>query len=123
VTNVPGRDTAPRPSPAAIALDALADRQHAATEVVRRQTSPWWMAAPAIFAYCLHLVETPIRLFNLAVETAVSLAVVAVVWLCFLIYAGDIPQEKVVGFLKPVGKKVVDMMQSSAAPSQTPPQQ
>jgi hypothetical protein len=110
----------PKPSPASIALDGIATRQHQATEVARRQSGTWWLLAPAVFAWCLHAVQAPVKLFNLMVETAVSMAVVSVVVTGFFIYTGDIPQEQVAGFLKPIGKKIVDMVQTSATPTTTP---
>ncbi len=77
---------------------------------------PWWYDAPPVAMGCLRIIVAPFRFVVDVAEAAVSVAVLAVLVVVGAWYTGHIKDEDVVAALKPVGTKVLSMVQKSADP-------
>lgn len=75
---------------------------------------PWWYAAPAVLLGCAMVIRAPFRILADVAELAVSLAVLAALGLGAAWYTGHVKDEDVVAALRPVGAKILGMVQKSA---------
>lgn len=75
---------------------------------------PWWYDAPSVLLGCARVIRAPFRILADVAELAVSLAVLATIALGAAWYTGHVKDEDVVAALRPVGTKILGMVQKSA---------
>ena len=89
--------------------------ESAAADAVRERGRPWYFEAPSIFAWCIQAALAP---FNLAVRLAEGLVAFALLGAMALVCAwwqGLITDHDVIAYLRPVGQRLLAMVQQSGS--------
>lgn len=81
---------------------------------VRAAQKPWWTEALPVFAACARVAAAPLNIAIKIAEGAVACAVLGVLVLGYAWYSGRISDKDVVAALKPVGQRILVMVQSGA---------
>jgi hypothetical protein len=109
----PARAAAPG---AAAALDALARSAASSDAHARSNARPWWFAAPAVALGCARVAAAPLVAVVRLAEAAVAIALLAALGVAAAWHLGYIADKEVVAALKPVGQRLLAMVQSAGAP-------
>jgi hypothetical protein len=107
-------DTTKHPNPAVQALDRVSASSERTLGAVESLSRPWWYAAPDVFVRCVEMAFLPIVALTRVAEAAVSVFILGIVVVAGLWWAGVITDAAVVETLTPVGRRIVDMIESSA---------
>jgi hypothetical protein len=74
---------------------------------------PWYFDAPRVLLTCFQVTLAPLGLAIRAAEAAVSLAVLAVIGVGAGWYMGMITDQDVIQHLRPVGQRILAMVQQA----------
>jgi len=99
--------------PAAAALAAVASAQEGAAAHARAHARPWWFDAPAVAMGCARVAAAPFVAVVRVAEAAVAVALLAALATAFAWHQGYVTDKDVVAALKPVGQRVLAMVQSA----------
>ena len=89
--------------------------QSGAADAVLERGRPWYFDAPSVFYACARISLFPFSLVIRVAEAAVALAVCALLALIYGWYSGMILDRDVVAFLRPIGQRILAMIQQSGA--------
>ena len=104
----------PRPAPGvAESLDGIARGTVLGADQVRAAARPWWFEAPSVAMTCAKVAVAPFVAIVRLAEAAVAMALFAVVAVAFAWHQGYIADKDVVATLKPVGQRILAMIQAS----------
>lgn len=109
------------PAPQVVAVQAVRERPAAASPrrrpqatVAQESLQPWWFAVPAVLLACLRWAVMPIHVAVRAAEAAVAIAILAILGTVGAWWLGHVSDQQVVAALKPVGERILAMVQSVA---------
>jgi hypothetical protein len=99
------------PRPASAHPSEGADAHGAAAARILAAARPWWFAFPGVMIACANVVLMP--LVVQVAEAAVALALLAALGLVLAWHLGYVADRDVVAALKPVGQRILAMVQSA----------
>lgn len=112
VESVKAEQRKPGPSPAEKALGDIARRQEVAADRVRAAGRPWYFDAPGVALACAKVALAPLLLLVKMAEAAVALALLAAIGAVVAWHQGYIADKDVVAALRPLGQRILAMVQS-----------
>lgn len=100
-------------TPAERALGEIARRQQQGADRIRAVARPWYFDAPKVALACAKVALAPLHLAIKVAEAAVALALLAAVGVVVAWHQGYIADKDVVAALRPLGQRILAMVQSS----------
>lgn len=111
------RAAQPTPSRPRQRVDAPAtdrDRQHRrSVEKLREAQAPWYFSAPKVLLACFRVAFAPFNLLVKVAELLVALVVLGIVAVIAAWYLGYITDADVIAAMKPIGDRLLQMVQSA----------
>lgn len=107
----PGPRRAPTPAPSS--ADRIVRTQNRAATRAAETASPWWFSAPKVLLTCGRVAFLPFTLAVKVAELAMATVILGIVAVGGAWYLGYITDKNVVDALKPVGDRLLAMVQGA----------
>lgn len=105
--------TAARPRPRVEPVQPSDRSRRQAADRVREAQSPWYFSAPKVLLACAKLTFAPFALLVKVAELCMALVVIGIVVVGAAWYLGYITDTEVMGALKPLGDRLLGMVQAA----------
>ncbi len=115
IADEPSQSDRPRRSEQARVLKTVRAQMDGTADAVLERGRPWYFDAPAVLYACARLSLLPFNIVVRAAEAAVALAVLGLIGVIYGWYAGMIHDQDVIAVLRPVGQRILAMIQQSGS--------
>ncbi|AOG02781.1 hypothetical protein [Bosea sp. RAC05] len=86
-----------------------------AADAILERGRPWYFDAPSVLQACARITLLPFSIVIRAAEAAVALAVLGLIGIAYGWYSGLIHDQDVIVFLRPIGQRILAMIQQSGS--------